>query len=112
MRRSGAVGVTAALHPDTDDLVGIGILMEDVVRAAWDVASDLVEALAGSGRTAAAVCIAGELRLTHGNGLGFLRELELEEWTAEPTPSGAELDHVRRQLLRSAGFEEWEPGED
>lgn len=113
LSRSGAAGVAAGLNPDPEDpVVGIEILMEHAVRAAWDVASDLVEALGGSGRTAAAVRTAGGLRITHRGELGELspvRNVELGEWTAEPTPTGAELDHVRRQLLRSAGFEEWEP---
>lgn len=110
--RSGAAGVAAGLNPDPEDAgVDIEILMEDAVRPAWDVASDLVEALGGSGRTAAAVRTEGVLHLFHRGGLGELHQGELDEWTAEPTPTGAELDHVCRQVLRSAGFEAWEPGD-
>ena len=54
----------------------------------------------------------------HCSATPFCASSTLEEWTADPTPTDAELDRVRRQLLsdgsscEAPGFEEWEPDDD
>jgi hypothetical protein len=105
--RSGAVAVTCTLNKAGEGL-GIGILMEDVIQPAWHVASDLVRTLGGYGRTALRLRTRARVVLLHQEGGRELAESEIVEWTSDVSPTTDEVEYVKRQLLRVAGFEEWE----
>lgn len=107
LARSGAVSVTGTI---AESETGTELLMEDVVRPAWSVASEFVERLGGSGRTAVHVRTLGQIRIEQTTGIiGELRPTSIDEWTAEPNFKDDEFQVVRRHLIRSAGIEEWEP---
>jgi hypothetical protein len=95
--------------PQEDQVLGIELLMDDVVRPAWAVASDLVATLGGSGRTALWIQTLARITLAHRDEALEVGESVIAEWTEDVSPAPDDVDYVRRQLLRSAGFEEWEP---
>jgi hypothetical protein len=86
--------------------------MQDVVQPAWVVASDLVATLGGSGRTALRIGSRAQITVLHQNERGQLGVSAIEDWTVDVEPSPDEIDYVRRELLRAAGFEVWEPPEE
>jgi hypothetical protein len=108
--RTGAVAVTGSVR-GRDDAVDLEVLMEHVARPAWTIAADLVERFGGSGRTFAVVRTFGTLMIVHRRSAHELPPTEFDEWTAEPRATDGELAHVQRQLLRAAGFDEWEPAD-
>lgn len=89
----------------------VPVLMEDVLHPAWEVAAELVDALEGSGRGAFWLTTLGRITLAHRENHGELGQLYVAGWTANVTPASNEVEYVKRQLLRSAGFEEREPAQ-
>jgi hypothetical protein len=109
-RKTGAVARTCTLHRDQEgQVLGIELLMEDVVRPAWEAAAEVIDELGGFGRGAYWMRTLGRITLSHRGNFEDLGHAWQAGWTAHVAPTNAELEYAKRQLLRSAGFEEWEP---
>jgi hypothetical protein len=104
----GAVAV-ACLAPDTE--LGIELFFEDIFEPAWRSAAQLVRELGGSDRTRVWIEIVGEVRFAYREAHAPLTEgyAFIPLWTDAPEPELDDYESVKRELLRAAGFEAWEP---
>jgi hypothetical protein len=110
--RAEETGAIAIVCSTPEDAIGFELLFEEIIEPAWRVGATLLEQLGALGETLAIVATSQGLGLFYNEG-----ELDLPVHTItklrteEPEPRTTDIDFVRRDLLRAAGFPAWEPSE-
>jgi hypothetical protein len=103
-------GTAAVACSSADETLGVELFMTDLLGPAVAAAAEAIKLTGGYGPAHLAIQVVSTLTLLPG--LGVPRDLPLSvrmrRWF-EGEPGDELLDSVRRELLRAAGYPEWEP---
>lgn len=93
-----------------DEELGIDLLIEDVIRPGWLAAAEAAGTVGARGETTVWIELLGDLRLFHEQAVEMLgHSTFIPFWTPDVVPTESDVQAVKREILRSAGFEVWEP---